>query len=443
MEESISVNPANSRLEEIEIELNELRQKRHDLKDKWNKEKVLIQKIRSFKAEIEDLKQKADEFERTGDLGKVAEIRYGNIPEIGNMLSMTNKQLVELQSNGKLLREEIDSEDIAEIVAKWTGIPVQRMLESERNKLISMEGRIHKRLIGQDDAVRAVSNAIRRSRAGLQDENRPIGSFIFLGTTGVGKTEMARSLAEFLFDSEETLIRIDMSEYMEKFSVSRLIGAPPGYIGYEEGGQLTEQVRRKPYSVILLDEIEKAHTEVFNILLQILDDGRMTDGKGRLVNFKNTVIIMTSNLGTELIQDKMNIMDDNNRDSIISDLRNSITEMIRKRMRPEFLNRIDEIIIFKPLTTAEIREIAVLQLKQLKNKLLNKGVNIEVTDDAIDWISKIGFDSQYGARPLKRAIQKNISDPLAIKLLSSDIKPGDLIRINSGNNGGFSFEIIN
>ena len=408
-----SIESTKLRLNEINKELGDLNEQHAALKGRWDVEKKYIQQIQSYKAEIENLKVKADEFERQGNLGKVAEIRYGTIIDYEKKLKASNEKLMEIQSTGKLLKEEVDAEDIAEIVGKWTGIPVKRMLETERTKLIHMEDRIHQRLIDQDDAVKAVSNAVRRSRAGLQDENKPIGSFIFLGTTGVGKTEMARALAEFLFDDSNALVRIDMSEYMEKFSVSRLIGAPPGYVGYEEGGQLTEAVRRRPYSVVLLDEIEKAHSEVFNLLLQVLDDGRLTDSKGRTVNFKNTIIIMTSNIGTELIQDKLNDINEENRDYIISDIRGKIIEKLRQQMRPEFLNRIDEILLFKPLTRNEIHQIAYMQLKELFNKLQRLGIELEVTDNAMDWITTIGFDNTFGARPLKRAIQKNIADPLA------------------------------
>jgi len=435
-----SIESTKLRLNEINKELGDLKEQQAALKSRWDVEKKYIQQIQSYKAEIENLKVKADEFERLGNLGKVAEIRYGTILDLEKKLKTSNEKLMEIQATGKLLKEEVDAEDIAEIVGKWTGIPVKRMLETERTKLIHMEDRIHRRLINQDDAVKAVSNAVRRSRAGLQDENKPIGSFIFLGTTGVGKTEMARALAEFLFDDENAMVRIDMSEYMEKFSVSRLIGAPPGYVGYEEGGQLTEAVRRRPYSVVLLDEIEKAHSEVFNLLLQVLDDGRLTDSKGRTVNFKNTIIIMTSNIGTELIQDKLSDINEKNRDCIISDIRGKIIEQLRQKMRPEFLNRIDEILLFKPLTRNEINQIAKLQLIELFNKLKALGIELEVTGNALDWITTIGFDNTFGARPLKRAIQKNISDPLALKLLESAFVSGDKVKIDSPDRGGFTFE---
>ncbi|TAL70059.1 MAG: AAA family ATPase [Bacteroidetes bacterium] len=426
------------RLEEIEKELANLKQEQSGLKVRWEKEKSIIQNIRSFKARIEETKQRADDFERQGELGKVAELRYGTILDLEKKLKEANEKLVEVQKNSKLLKEEVDSEDIAEIVAKWTGIPVQRMLETERTKLLKIEERIHQRLVDQEEAVSAVANAIRRTRAGLQDANRPIGSFIFLGSTGVGKTEMARALAEFLFDSETSMVRIDMSEYMEKYSVSRLIGAPPGYVGYEEGGQLTEAVRHHPYSVVLLDEIEKAHPEVFNVLLQVLDEGRLTDGKGRTVNFKNTIIIMTSNLGTEIIQDKLQDINENNREELMSKLRVNIIDMLRKKMRPEFLNRIDEIILFKPLIREEIHQIALLQMNGLKSKLNKLDIKLEISEDALDWLTRIGYDTQFGARPLKRALQKHITDALALKLLESEFTAGDTIKINT-NDKGFEF----
>lgn len=397
------------RLEEIEFELSILYEDRNQLQLQWHLEKDLIAETRDLKNQIESLRFEAENFERLGELGKVAEIRYGTILETQKQLEITQKKLIEAQSNQQLLKEEVGADDIAEVVAKWTGIPVSRMLESERTKLIKMEGRLHERVIGQDEAVTAVSNSIRRSRAGLQDQNRPIGSFIFLGTTGVGKTELARSLADFLFDDENALIRIDMSEYMEKFSVSRLIGSPPGYVGYEEGGQLTEPVRRKPYSVVLLDEIEKAHPEVFNILLQVLDEGRLTDSKGTLVSFKNTIIIMTSNIGSDILQSNLNnAKTPEEVDQALMTSRLKLIELLRKQMRPEFLNRIDDIIVFKPLTQIEIRQIVNVQLKKTEEMLQSNRIGFEITDDAKDWIAKLGFDITYGARPLKELF-KNIS----------------------------------
>ncbi|ROL56421.1 AAA family ATPase [Bacteroidetes/Chlorobi group bacterium Naka2016] len=429
------------RLKEIENELEELKRKREALRARWELERSLIQQIRDYKAQIENLRIQADEYERQGNLAKVAEIRYGLLHELNKKLNEVNAKLQEVQKDGKLLKEEVDAEDIAEIVSKWTGIPVQRMLESERTKLLKMEERIHQRLVDQEEAVRAVANAIRRSRVGLQDVNRPIGSFIFLGSTGVGKTELARALAEFLFDDENAMVRIDMSEYMEKFSVSRLIGAPPGYVGYEEGGQLTEAVRRRPYSVVLLDEIEKAHPDVFNILLQVLDDGRLTDSKGRVVNFKNTIIIMTSNLGTELIQDRLEHLTSSNRDMVMDRLKDEIFELLKKRLRPEFLNRIDDIIVFKPLTKEDIHQIALLQLEKIRKKMKENGIDIEVNQNALDLIASIGFDPQFGARPLKRALQKHIVDKLALLVLEGKFGSGDKILIDA-QNGEFVFSKI-
>jgi ATP-dependent Clp protease ATP-binding subunit ClpB len=434
------INPAELRLKEIEKEIAELKSKRDELKAHWNLEKELIKTIRHSKEEIEKLKLEADKFERDGNLGKVAELRYGNIPVMEKNIKEKSEELTKIQKDNKMLKEEVDADDIAEIVSKWTGIPVSKMLESERIKLLKMEENLAKRIVGQEDAVIAVSNAIRRSRAGLQDENRPIGSFIFLGTTGVGKTELARALAEFLFDDEKAITRIDMSEYMEKFSVSRLIGAPPGYVGYEEGGQLTEAVRRRPYCVVLLDEIEKAHPDIFNILLQVLDEGRLTDSKGKTVNFKNTIIIMTSNIGSMLIQEQLQFINDNNRDEIISELRGKLIDMLRATIRPEFLNRIDEIILFKPLTENEIRKIVDIQMLQVVEKIERNNMKLKIDDDAKDWLGKLGFDILYGARPLKRTIQKYITNPLSEKILSAEFLPGDTIHIKLNRQGLISFE---
>lgn len=427
------------RLEVIEAEIQKLSEVRDALKLKWENEKNLIFSLRKNKAEIEQLRTNAENYEREGNLAKVAEIRYGTIPHLESDITKLNDKLAFVQKEGKLLKEEVEAEDIAEIVSKWTGIPVSRMLETERMKLVKMEDRLHDRVIGQHEAIAIVSNAIRRSRAGLQDEHRPIGSFIFVGNTGVGKTELARALAEFLFNDENAIVRIDMSEYMEKFSVSRLIGAPPGYVGYEEGGQLTEAVRRKPYSVVLLDELEKAHSDVFNVLLQLLDEGRLTDGKGRLVDFRNTLIIMTSNLGSDIINDKLFVMNDSNRSDIISEIRVKIVEMLRKKLRPEFLNRIDEVVLFQPLTTNEIRKITDLQFKKVKDRLLKNGLNIEISSCALDWLSNLGYDAQFGARPLKRAVQKYVTDPIAMKILSGEFLSGDEILVDCNDNGKFSF----
>jgi ATP-dependent Clp protease ATP-binding subunit ClpB len=432
---------SRNRLESIKQELAELNQQRNELRAHWQLEKELIQSIRKMKGEIEQAKVEAEQKERQGDLGRVAELRYGVIAGLEKKLKGASAKLAEVQKNRKMLKEEVDAEDIAEIVAKWTGIPVQRMLESERSKLLHLEDRIHERLIDQDDAVKAVADAIRRSRAGLQDEKRPIGSFIFLGSTGVGKTELARALAEFLFNDEAAMVRIDMSEYMEKFSVSRLIGAPPGYVGYEEGGQLTEAIRRKPYSVVLLDEIEKAHPEVFNVLLQLLDEGRLTDSKGRTVNFKNTIVIMTSNLGSHLIQEKVQSLDEQNRDEIMDDLRVRLLEMLKQTIRPEFLNRIDDIILFKPLTMAEIQQIVELQLKNVQKLLAAKNITLEFTDDLKEWLAKAGFDPSFGARPLKRTIQKHVVNKLSEEILSGAIAEGDTIEVSADERGGVDFVV--
>ncbi|MCX6150473.1 MAG: ATP-dependent chaperone ClpB [Ignavibacteriales bacterium] len=430
---------SGKRINELNKELVGLIEERNRLKSHWELEKGKIQNIQKMKSEIENAKMQSEQLERDGNLAKVAELRYGTIISLEKKLKLESDQLNEIQKYHKMLKEEVDPEDIAEIVAKWTGIPVSKMMESERTKLVRMEDELHKRIIGQDDAVVAVANAIRRSRAGLQDSNRPIGSFIFLGTTGVGKTELARALAEFLFDDEHSLVRIDMSEYMEKFSVSRLIGAPPGYVGYEEGGQLTEAVRRRPYSVVLLDEIEKAHHDVFNILLQVLDDGRLTDNQGRTVDFKNTIIVMTSNIGSQLIHDKLESFTEENASDILDDLRVKLIEMLRKTIRPEFLNRIDEVIIFKPLLKNELREIVDLQLQKLVRSLGEKNILLKVDDEAKDWLAKIGYDVTYGARPLKRTIQKYLVNPLSQEILMNNFRSGDSIVVRVGENGKFSF----
>ena len=435
------INPTKIRLKEIEKELAELNEKKNSLTSHWNLEKNLIKSIRSSKEEIESLKTEAEKYEREGNLAKVAEIRYGKLTELQKSIDQKTDELANIQKDNKMLKEEVDAEDIAEIISKWTGIPVTKMLEGEREKLVHMEENLMKRVIGQEDAVIAVSNAIRRSRAGLQDENRPIGSFIFLGTTGVGKTELARALAEFLFDDEKAMVRIDMSEYMEKFSVSRLIGAPPGYVGYEEGGQLTEAVRRRPYCVLLLDEIEKAHPDVFNILLQVLDEGRLTDSQGRTVNFKNTIIIMTSNLGSQLIQERLHLINETNKDDIMNELRVSLMDLLKATIRPEFLNRVDEIILFKPLTSNDIRMIVDLQLKYLINKVERNQMTLEIDEDVKDWLGKLGFDIAYGARPLKRTIQKHITNILSEKILNAEFLPGDTIGMSLDNRGLIEFTV--
>lgn len=427
------------RLEELKKELSGLEEERNQLKMHWNLEKEKIQNIRKMKTEIDNAKTLAEKYEREGNLGKVAELRYGTIASIEKKLKEATAELSKIQKNKKMLKEEVDAEDIAEVVAKWTGIPVSKMMESEKSKLLRLEEELHKRVVGQDEAVIAVSNAIRRSRTGLQDENRPIGSFIFLGTTGVGKTELARALAEFLFDDEHAMIRIDMSEYMEKFSVSRLIGAPPGYVGYEEGGQLTEAVRRRPYSVVLLDEIEKAHPDVFNVLLQVLDDGRLTDNQGRTVNFKNTIIIMTSNIGSLLIQEKLENIGEDEMENIMGELRVQLNALLRKSIRPEFLNRIDEIVLFKPLNKKELREIVDIQISRVQKMLKDKQITIDVNDEAKDWLAKLGYDPTYGARPLKRTIQKYLINPLSQELLIGKFNDGDTIAVSVSDNGKLEF----
>lgn len=433
---------SQKRLKDIKQELSELSEEANKLRMHWNLEKEKIQKIRSMKSEIDNSKTLAERYEREGDLGKVAELRYGKIASLEKQLKEETKQLAEIQKYKRMLKEEVDAEDIAEVVSKWTGIPVSKMLEGERTKLLRLEEELHNRVVGQDEAVSAVANAIRRSRTGLQDVNRPIGSFIFMGTTGVGKTELARALAEYLFDDEHAMVRIDMSEYMEKFSVSRLIGAPPGYVGYEEGGQLTEAVRRRPYSVVLLDEIEKAHSDVFNVLLQVLDDGRLTDNQGRTVNFKNTVIIMTSNLGSHILQEELNNLDERKVDEIMDNLRHKLTDLLRKSIRPEFLNRIDEVVLFKPLTKNEIRKIVDIQIQHLQMRLKDKEIILEVEDEAKDWLAKLGYDVTYGARPLKRTIQKYLTNPLSQELLMGNFNDGDTIKVTVGHSGKLVFNKV-
>jgi ATP-dependent Clp protease ATP-binding subunit ClpB len=403
------------------MEIANLNEDRTKFRAKWKAEKDLIDNIQKNKSDIEKLKLEADQAERAGDYGKVAEIRYGKIKEAEENIKKYKEVLGEKQKDMALIKEEVSAEDIAEIVSHWTGIPVSKMLDSERDKLIHLETELHKRVIGQDEAVAAVSDAIRRSRAGLQDELRPVGSFIFLGTTGVGKTELAKALAEILFNDENLMTRIDMSEYQERHSVSRLIGAPPGYVGYDEGGQLTEAVRRKPYSVILLDEIEKAHPDVFNILLQVLDDGRLTDNKGRVVNFKNTIIIMTSNIGSHLIQEKLGNISGEMKKTDLEELKEQIFDLMRRTIKPEFLNRVDELIMFTPLNSAEIRDIVGLQVARIRNKLMKNNIDLEVTDSAINLIGQVGFDPQFGARPIKRIIQREVLNKLSKEILAGNI----------------------
>ncbi|MCM8798519.1 MAG: ATP-dependent chaperone ClpB [Candidatus Omnitrophica bacterium] len=411
---------AKEKLEKIEEELKALRKETEEMKKHWEKEKGLILEIRRVKEEIEEARLEEQKYERQGNLDKVAEIRYGRLIELDKRLKALNEELLKLQKERKMLKEEVDEEDIAEVVSKWTGIPLSKLMEGESEKLVRMEERIKTRLVGQDEAISLVANAVRRARSGLADPNRPIGSFLFLGPTGVGKTELARSLAWFLFDDENALLRIDMSEYMEKHTVSRLIGAPPGYVGYEEGGQLTEAVRRRPYQVVLFDEIEKAHREVFNILLQVLDEGRLTDGQGRTVNFKNTVIIMTSNIGSQYFQE----IEDKERLKVL------INEELRRYFRPEFLNRIDEIIIFNKLTSEDIRKIVEIQLGYLNKRLGEKNIVLKVSDEVKEFLAKEGFSPDFGARPLKRIIQKRIQDTLALKILNGEFKEGDRIAVD-------------
>jgi ATP-dependent Clp protease ATP-binding subunit ClpB len=420
--EAIKRESDEDKLRILNVEISNLNVQRDTLKAKWQQEKEIVEKIQNAKASIEQLKLEAEQAERNGDYGKVAEIRYGKIKEQEEVISDYTKQLDEYSKHGRrLMKEEVDAEDIAESVAKATGIPVTRMMQSEREKLLHLEEHLHERVIGQEEAITAVADAIRRSRAGLQDPKKPIGSFIFLGTTGVGKTELAKALAEYLFDEESMMTRIDMSEYQEKHTVSRLVGAPPGYIGYDEGGQLTEAVRRKPYSVVLLDEIEKAHPDVWNVLLQVLDDGRLTDNKGRVVNFKNTIIIMTSNIGSTLIQDAFHDLNEKNLDIVVERTKNDVMNLLRQTIRPEFLNRVDEIIMFHPLLKKEIRNIVEIQLNGLRKILQQNHIELRFTGYLLDYIAEAGYDPQFGARPLKRVIQKQIVNQLSKKILAGDI----------------------
>jgi len=431
--EALKREGAKKKVDDLGVEIANLIEERNKQRAKWQAEKEIIGNIQKNKSAIEEFKLEAEKAERAGDYGKVAELRYGKIKEAESNIEKLKAKLQEKQEGHVFIKEEVTAEDIAEIVSRWTGIPVSKMLEGERTKLLHLETELHKRVIGQDEAISAVADAVRRSRAGLQDASRPIGSFIFIGTTGVGKTELAKALAEVLFNNENLMTRIDMSEYQERHSVSRLIGAPPGYVGYDEGGQLTEAVRRKPYSVVLLDEIEKAHPDVFNILLQVLDDGRLTDNKGRVVNFKNTIIIMTSNIGSQLIQEKLNDLNIKNREALLDDLRKDVMELMRKTIRPEFLNRIDDIIMFTPLTDIEIKEIVRLQIGQVQKRLLNNDIKLVVTENAIDFISKVGFDPQYGARPIKRVIQKEILNRLSTEILSDTISGNREVLVDCKN----------
>jgi len=430
--EAIKREKDEKKLSILNEEIANLKQEQSKFRAQWQLEKSLIDGIQQKKQEIESLKLEAENAERSGDFGRVAEIRYGKIRESESEIE---KLKAELSSNKSqhLIKEEVDAEDISQIVSRWTGIPVARMLQSEREKLLHLEDELHQRVVGQYEAIRAVSDAVRRSRAGLQDEKRPIGSFIFLGTTGVGKTELAKALAEFLFDDENMLTRIDMSEYQEKFSVTRLIGSPPGYVGYDEGGQLTEAVRRKPYSVILFDEIEKAHPDVFNVLLQVLDDGRLTDNKGRIANFKNTIIIMTSNLGSHLIQDRFEEMNEHNHAQIEEQTRTDLFDMLRKTISPEFLNRIDEVIMFTPLTRKDVRKIVKLQLSMIINRIPDKKFTIEMSEEAIDWLAAVGYDPTHGARPVKRMLQKYLINDLSKEILSGRMEDRTKVKVEIEN----------
>ena len=419
--EAIKREKDQEKLKSLSAEIANLNDERNHLRAKWQTEKGIADEIQTKKNEIETLKFEADQANRTGDLGKVAEIRYGKIPQAEKLIETLKQKLTEAQKDSIMVNEEVGAEEIAEIVSKWTGIPVTRMLQSEKQKLLNLETELHMRVVGQNEAIAAVSDAIRRSRAGLQDVKRPIGSFIFLGTTGVGKTELAKALAEFLFNNENNIVRIDMSEYQERHTVSRLIGAPPGYVGYEESGQLTEAVRRKPYSVVLFDEIEKAHPDVFNVLLQVLDDGRLTDNKGRTVDFKNTIIIMTSNIGSHIIQENLEKVNDKNMEEVLNKTRQEVFDLLKKTIRPEFLNRIDEIIMFRPLTMSEIRDVVKLQLNNIVKTLGNNDVKLSFTEKAINQFALLGFDPQFGARPIKRVIQKYFLNELSKMILEGKI----------------------
>jgi len=431
--EAIKRENDDDRLVLLNSEIANLNDERNQLRAKWQAEKEIVEQIQTKKNEIESLKLEADQANRVADLGKVAEIRYGKIPQAEAAIENDKKRLSEIQKDSPLVNEEVGAEEIAETVSRWTGIPVSRMLQSERQKLLNLETELHMRVVGQEEAIVAISDAIRRSRAGLQDQKRPIGSFIFLGTTGVGKTELAKALAEFLFNNENSMIRIDMSEYQERHTVSRLIGAPPGYVGYEESGQLTEAVRRKPYSVVLLDEIEKAHPDVFNVLLQVLDDGRLTDNKGRTVDFKNTIIIMTSNIGSHIIQENLEKVNDRNREEVFSKTREEVFDLLKKSIRPEFLNRVDEIIMFRPLSREEISKVVELQLKLIQRILEKNDIRLKATPRAVEYIASIGFDPQFGARPIKRVIQKNVLNELSKMILEGKVTKDSEITMDERN----------
>ena len=433
--EAIKREKDEDKLAQLNKQIAELKEQDTSFRAKWQSEKELVNRIQQNKKEIEQLKFEADRAEREGDYGKVAEIRYGKLQALENEIKSIQEDLKHKQGDNAMIKEEVTAEDIADVVSRWTGIPVSKMLQSEREKLLHLEDELHKRVVGQDEAIQAVADAVRRSRAGLQDPKRPIGSFIFLGTTGVGKTELAKALAEYLFDDDSMMTRIDMSEYQEKHSVSRLIGAPPGYVGYDEGGQLTEAVRHKPYSVVLFDEIEKAHPDVFNILLQVLDDGRLTDNKGRTVNFKNTIIIMTSNLGSAYIQSQFEKMTDANREQLVEETKNEVMSMLKKTIRPEFLNRIDETIMFLPLNKAQIEQIVALQIKGIQKMLAENGVTLQMNDAAIRFLASAGYDPEFGARPVKRAIQRYLLNDLSKKLLAQEVDRSKPIVVDAANDG--------
>ena len=434
--EAIKREQDDAKLSQLNKDIAEIKEKAADYRSKWDAEKEVIAKIQSNKSTIEQLKFEADKAERNGDYGKVAEIRYGKIKALNDENEKLHEDLKKRQGGAAIIKEEVTPDDIADVVSRWTGIPVSRMLQSERDKLLHLEEELHKRVIGQDEAITAVADAVRRSRAGLQDPRRPIGSFIFLGTTGVGKTELAKALAEYLFNDENMMTRIDMSEYQEKFSVSRLVGAPPGYVGYDEGGQLTEAVRRKPYSVVLFDEIEKAHPDVFNILLQVLDDGRLTDNKGRVVNFKNTIIIMTSNLGSQYIQSRFDALKENSGaeyEKTVEETKNHVMEMLKKTIRPEFLNRIDEIIMFRPLEKDQIKQIVNLQITGIQKLLASQEVKLEVSENAVRLIANEGYDPEFGARPVKRALQRMLLNDLSKKLIAGEVDRSKPIFVDAEN----------
>lgn len=432
--EAIKRDNDKEKLQKLSDEIDEQKQKASEVRKKWQEEKSVISLIQRSKSVIEQYRFEADKAEQEGDYGKVAELRYGKIKEEEQLIAQYQQKLADIQQGMPLIKEEVDKEDIAEVVSRWTGIPATRIMQTEKEKLLNLENELHKRVIGQSDAISAIADAIRRSRAGLQDAKRPIGSFIFLGTTGVGKTELAKALAEYLFDNENLMTRIDMSEYQEKHSASRLVGAPPGYIGYDEGGQLTEAIRHKPYSVVLFDEIEKAHPDVFNVLLQVLDDGRLTDNKGRVVNFKNTIIIMTSNLGSHLIRENFDKITNDNRELVIEKTQNEVFELLKQTIRPEFLNRIDELIMFTPLTEDEIRQVVLLQIENVRKMLAHNSILLDITDRAIGLIAREGYDPQFGARPVKRVIQRLLLNELSKKIISGEISTASKVHVDEVDN---------